>query len=83
MKQPYFETPPKITVSITATCNLDCETCYADCNRPDWAYWGDSYKPQSAHSAAVKAYTANTTQCKTLGRMLYAFGRDWRPACKP
>ncbi|HEX2825166.1 MAG TPA: radical SAM protein [Burkholderiales bacterium] len=33
MKQPYFETPPKITVSITATCNLDCETCYADCNR--------------------------------------------------
>jgi radical SAM protein with 4Fe4S-binding SPASM domain len=29
--QPYFETPPKITVSITATCNLQCKHCYADC----------------------------------------------------
>lgn len=31
MNQPYFETPPKITVSITATCNLRCKHCYADC----------------------------------------------------
>lgn len=31
--QPYFETPPKITVSVTATCNLDCKHCYADCSR--------------------------------------------------
>lgn len=57
--------------------------CYADCMQPDWPYWGDGFKAVSAHSAVVKAYTANTTQCKTLGRMLYAFGKDWRPACKP
>ena len=31
VKQPWFETPPKITVSITATCNLRCKQCYADC----------------------------------------------------
>lgn len=29
---PRFETPPKMTVSITDTCNLDCAHCYADCN---------------------------------------------------
>ena len=29
--QPYFETPPKMTVSITDSCNLDCVHCYADC----------------------------------------------------
>ena len=29
--QPYFETPPKMTVSITNTCNLDCAHCYGDC----------------------------------------------------
>lgn len=32
MKQPYFDTPPKITVSVTATCNLQCKHCYADCS---------------------------------------------------
>jgi radical SAM protein with 4Fe4S-binding SPASM domain len=31
--QPYFETPPKMTVSITDTCNLDCVHCYADCSK--------------------------------------------------
>jgi radical SAM protein with 4Fe4S-binding SPASM domain len=31
--QPYFDTPPKITVSITATCNMRCKHCYADCTR--------------------------------------------------
>ncbi|MFL6109243.1 MAG: hypothetical protein ACJ72L_19965 [Marmoricola sp.] len=59
------------------------QACYADCDRPEWAYWGDSYKPQSARSAVVKAYVANTAQCKTLGKMLYAFGQNWRNACKP
>lgn len=29
----YFKTPPKLTLSITNTCNLDCRWCYADCNR--------------------------------------------------
>jgi len=29
--QPYFETPPKMTVSITNTCNLECAHCYGDC----------------------------------------------------
>lgn len=29
--QPRFETPPKMTVSITDTCNLDCVHCYGDC----------------------------------------------------
>ena len=31
--QPYFETPPKITLSLTERCNLACKHCYADCNR--------------------------------------------------
>lgn len=30
---PYFETPPKMTVSITNTCNLECSHCYADCTK--------------------------------------------------
>ena len=33
MPSPYLDTPPKITVSITATCNLNCKHCYADCTR--------------------------------------------------
>ncbi|RNL80259.1 hypothetical protein [Nocardioides marmorisolisilvae] len=59
------------------------QACYADCDQPEWPYWGDSYKPQSARSAVVKAYVANTAQCKTIGKMLYAFGQNWRNACKP
>lgn len=31
--QPFFDTPPKLTVSVTASCNLDCKHCYADCTR--------------------------------------------------
>jgi radical SAM protein with 4Fe4S-binding SPASM domain len=31
--QLYFKTPPKVTLSITDTCNLDCRYCYGDCNR--------------------------------------------------
>jgi radical SAM protein with 4Fe4S-binding SPASM domain len=31
-KQPFFETPPKITLCITQTCNLQCKHCYSDCN---------------------------------------------------
>lgn len=31
--QPRLETPPKITISITNTCNLQCRHCYADCTR--------------------------------------------------
>jgi radical SAM protein with 4Fe4S-binding SPASM domain len=31
--QPRLETPPKITISITNTCNLQCRHCYADCAR--------------------------------------------------
>jgi len=30
---PYFERPPKITVSYTQSCNLSCKHCYADCTR--------------------------------------------------
>lgn len=32
--QLYFKTPPKVTLSITNTCNLDCRYCYGDCGRP-------------------------------------------------
>ncbi len=31
---PYFERPPKITFSLTETCNLQCRHCYGDCKRP-------------------------------------------------
>jgi radical SAM protein with 4Fe4S-binding SPASM domain len=31
--QPFFETPPKITLSLTERCNLACKHCYGDCNR--------------------------------------------------
>lgn len=31
--QPHFDTPPKMTVSLTDTCNLDCIHCYADCTK--------------------------------------------------
>ena len=31
--QPYFRTPPKVTLSITNRCNQQCRYCYADCNR--------------------------------------------------
>ena len=30
---PQFETPPKITISVTNTCNLDCRHCYGRCTR--------------------------------------------------
>src|SRR5215475_2134752 len=29
--QPFYETPPKTTLCITQTCNLQCKHCYADC----------------------------------------------------
>jgi radical SAM protein with 4Fe4S-binding SPASM domain len=32
MAQPFFETPPKIVLCITQTCNLQCKHCYANCN---------------------------------------------------
>lgn len=33
MRGPYYRTPPKITISFTETCNLQCKHCYADCGR--------------------------------------------------
>src|ERR1044072_1203595 len=30
--QPFLQSPFKITLSITQTCNLKCKYCYADCN---------------------------------------------------
>jgi len=30
---PSYVTPPKITVSITNTCNLNCAWCYGDCGK--------------------------------------------------
>ena len=29
--KPYLETPPKLSISFTETCNLRCRHCYADC----------------------------------------------------
>jgi len=29
----FFESPPKITLSITNTCNLECVHCYGDCTK--------------------------------------------------
>jgi radical SAM protein with 4Fe4S-binding SPASM domain len=29
--KPFFETPPKVALCITQTCNLACKHCYADC----------------------------------------------------
>lgn len=74
----FVDTNPRLPLN-----SYSVAACYADCMQPDWTHWGDAYQPVSAHSAVVKVYTANTTQCKTLGKMLYAFGRDWRNACKP
>lgn len=31
--QPFLKTPPKVTLCLTDTCNLDCRYCYGDCNR--------------------------------------------------
>ncbi len=31
--QPRFDTPPKITLSITNTCNLECAHCYGHCTK--------------------------------------------------
>jgi radical SAM protein with 4Fe4S-binding SPASM domain len=31
---PRYVTPPKITISITNTCNLKCRWCYGDCGNP-------------------------------------------------
>jgi radical SAM protein with 4Fe4S-binding SPASM domain len=30
---PRYVTPPKITISITNTCNLNCRWCYGDCGK--------------------------------------------------
>src|SRR6266481_7806297 len=30
---PKLERPPKVTFSLTETCNLACRHCYADCNK--------------------------------------------------
>lgn len=46
----HLESPLKITISYTHTCNLDCRYCYADCkrsdvskemSREDWLKFGD------------------------------------------
>ncbi|HTO49357.1 MAG TPA: radical SAM protein [Burkholderiales bacterium] len=29
----FFESPPKLTLSITNTCNLECAHCYGDCTK--------------------------------------------------
>ncbi|HEX6977666.1 MAG TPA: radical SAM protein [Alphaproteobacteria bacterium] len=31
--QPHLDSPPKITISYTESCNLDCRICYSDCAR--------------------------------------------------
>ena len=31
---PRYVTPPKMTISITNTCNLKCRWCYGDCGKP-------------------------------------------------
>jgi radical SAM protein with 4Fe4S-binding SPASM domain len=31
--QPFLQSPFKVTLSITQTCNLDCKLCYANCDR--------------------------------------------------
>lgn len=31
--EPVLEKPFKLTMCLTATCNMDCDLCYADCNR--------------------------------------------------
>jgi radical SAM protein with 4Fe4S-binding SPASM domain len=33
LRGPFYRTPPKITISFTETCNLQCKHCYADCGR--------------------------------------------------
>lgn len=33
LRGPYYQTPPKITISFTESCNLQCKHCYADCAR--------------------------------------------------
>lgn len=33
LRGPYYRTPPKITISFTESCNLQCKHCYADCGR--------------------------------------------------
>lgn len=33
LRGPYYQTPPKITISFTESCNLRCKHCYADCSR--------------------------------------------------
>jgi radical SAM protein with 4Fe4S-binding SPASM domain len=33
--QPRLEEPPKVSLLINETCNLECLHCYADCNRLD------------------------------------------------
>ena len=34
-RMPHFNLPPKLTISVTETCPLECRHCYADCNRTD------------------------------------------------
>jgi radical SAM protein with 4Fe4S-binding SPASM domain len=34
MAVPRLDKPFKLTMCVTATCNMDCKLCYADCNRP-------------------------------------------------
>lgn len=33
LRNPVLERPLKVTLSFTASCNLDCRHCYADCSR--------------------------------------------------
>jgi radical SAM protein with 4Fe4S-binding SPASM domain len=34
LPMPRYVTPPKITISITNKCNLECRWCYGDCGKP-------------------------------------------------
>ena len=70
---PSLDSPLKVTMCLTARCNLDCRHCYADCNRAD--------SPLELGSSAWKTFIAEAIEAGVISFFIEGGEPLLRPDC--